>query len=159
MLLKISCFCATYKSSVSTGFTEQIMHILRILCYNGSLVIWTVVGLIIAKFKPLIFSMSGFTLSYTANMFILMILYDFNLFPAHCQSQSQSQSQSYFTTGGLPPNSSSWRQAPWDPRPDLFFQLNSCGNCPYVTSSLTRRWVYTSQYSYRRYCLPCRTLQ
>jgi hypothetical protein len=29
--------------------------------------------------------------------------------------------QSYFTTGGLPPISSSWRQAPWDPRPDLFF--------------------------------------
>jgi hypothetical protein len=28
------------------------------------------------------------------------------------QSQSQTQSQSYFTTGGLPPISSSWRQAP-----------------------------------------------
>jgi hypothetical protein len=26
----------------------------------------------------------------------------------------QSQSQSYFTTDGLPPISSSWRQAPWD---------------------------------------------
>jgi hypothetical protein len=26
--------------------------------------------------------------------------------------QSQSQSQSYFKTGGLPPISSSWRQAP-----------------------------------------------
>jgi hypothetical protein len=36
---------------------------LRILCYNGSLVIWTVVSLTTAKFKPLIFSMSGFTLS------------------------------------------------------------------------------------------------
>jgi hypothetical protein len=53
------------------------------------------------------------------------------------QSQSQSQSQSYFTTGGLPPISSSWRQAPWDPRPDFFFQLNSCGNSPYVASSLS----------------------
>jgi hypothetical protein len=31
--------------------------------------------------------------------------------------------------------------APWDPRPDIFFQVNSCGNSPYVTSSLTRRWV------------------
>jgi hypothetical protein len=29
-----------------------------------------------AKFKPLIFSMSGFTLSYTANMFILIIFYE-----------------------------------------------------------------------------------
>jgi hypothetical protein len=33
-------------------------------------------------------------------------------------SQSQSQSQSYFTTGGLPPISLSWRQAPWDSRPE-----------------------------------------
>jgi hypothetical protein len=31
------------------------------------------------KFKPLIFSMSGFALSFTANKFILMILYDFCL--------------------------------------------------------------------------------
>jgi hypothetical protein len=30
----------------------------------------------------LIFSISSFTLSYTANMFILMIPYDFGLFPA-----------------------------------------------------------------------------
>jgi hypothetical protein len=40
-----------HKASVSTGFTEQIMPILRILCYNGSLVTWTVVGLTTAKFK------------------------------------------------------------------------------------------------------------
>jgi hypothetical protein len=33
---------------------------------------------------------------------------------------NQSQSQSYFTTGGLPPVSSSWRQAPWDLRPLIF---------------------------------------
>jgi hypothetical protein len=32
-----------------------------------------------------------------------------------------SQSQSHFTTGGLPPISSSWRQAPRDPGPDIFF--------------------------------------
>jgi hypothetical protein len=32
-------------------------------------------------------------------------------------SQSQSQSQSYFTTDGLQPISSSWRQAPWASRP------------------------------------------
>jgi hypothetical protein len=49
-------FYTTHKSSVSTGFTEQFMPILRILCYNGSLVTWTVVGLTTAKFKPLIFS-------------------------------------------------------------------------------------------------------
>jgi hypothetical protein len=40
MLLKMSSFCTTHKSSVSTGFTEQIMPILRIVCYNGSLVTW-----------------------------------------------------------------------------------------------------------------------
>jgi hypothetical protein len=34
--------------------------------------------------------------------------------------KNQSQSQSYFTTGGLPPISSSWRQAPSDSHPDLF---------------------------------------
>jgi hypothetical protein len=38
-----------------------------------------------------------------------------------CQSRlsraDQSQSQSYFTTGDLPSITSSWRQAPWDPRP------------------------------------------
>jgi hypothetical protein len=64
-----------YKSSVSTGFAKQIMPNLRILCYNGSLVTWTVVIVIAAKFKPpLILSMCGFALSYTTNMFILMIL-------------------------------------------------------------------------------------
>jgi hypothetical protein len=30
--------CTTHKSPVGTGFTEQITPILRILCYNGSLV-------------------------------------------------------------------------------------------------------------------------
>jgi hypothetical protein len=34
------------------------------------------------QIKPLILSMSGFILSYTVNMFSLMILYDFCLLPA-----------------------------------------------------------------------------
>jgi hypothetical protein len=55
--------------------------------------------------------------------------------------QSQSQSHSYYRTGSLPPISSSCRQAPWDPRPEFFPQLNSCGNSPYVRTSLTRIWV------------------
>jgi hypothetical protein len=63
--------CTIYKSSVRTGFAK-IMSILRILCYNGSLVTWTVVSCTTSKFKPFIFSMFGFTLSYTANIFILM---------------------------------------------------------------------------------------
>jgi hypothetical protein len=35
-------------------------------------------------------------------------------------SANRGQSQSYFTTGGLPPISSSWCQAPWDPGPVFF---------------------------------------
>jgi hypothetical protein len=46
--------------------------------------------------------------------------------------------QSYFTTDGWQPISSSWRQAPWDPRPVFFFQPNTCGHSPFVTSTLTR---------------------
>jgi hypothetical protein len=34
---------------------------------------------------------------------------------------SKSLNQSYFTTGCLPPINSSWRKAPWGPRPDFFF--------------------------------------
>jgi hypothetical protein len=74
-----SFFCTIYKSSVSPGIAKQIMPIMRIFFYNGILVTWTVVSLTIAKFKPLLFSMSGFALSYTATMFILTILYDFCL--------------------------------------------------------------------------------
>jgi hypothetical protein len=65
-------------------FAKQIMPILRILCYNGSLVTWAVVSKTAAKFKPLIFSMYDFVLSNAANMFILKILCDFWLFPAQC---------------------------------------------------------------------------
>jgi hypothetical protein len=34
---------------------------------------------------------------------------------------TERQSQIYYTTGGLPPISSSWRQAPWDSRPVILF--------------------------------------
>jgi hypothetical protein len=53
------------------------------------------------------------------------------------------QSQSYFMTCGLAPINSSWRQAPRDSRPVtvFFFQLNTCVQSPYVTSSLARGWV------------------
>jgi hypothetical protein len=44
----------------------------------------------------------------------------------------QSQSRNYFTTGDLPPISSPWRQAPWETRPNIVFQMNTCGNSPYV---------------------------
>jgi hypothetical protein len=57
----------------------------------------------------------------------------------------QSQSQSYFTTDGLPPISLSRRQAPWDSGQN-FFQLNTRGHSPYVTSSLTIGWVCRLQF-------------
>jgi hypothetical protein len=46
------------------------------------LVSWTVVCLPAAKFKPLIFRVSGFALSNVANICIFMILFDFCLLPA-----------------------------------------------------------------------------
>jgi hypothetical protein len=54
----------------------RVDHVSLVLYYNGSLVASTVVSLTTAKLKHLIrvFSMSGFTLPYTANMFILMVL-------------------------------------------------------------------------------------
>jgi hypothetical protein len=78
-----SSFCTIYKSSVSPGLAKQIKPILSILCYNGSLVTLTVVSLTTAKFKPLIFSVFGFALSYAVNVFIRMSSYDFCLLPAH----------------------------------------------------------------------------
>jgi hypothetical protein len=61
--------CAVHTSSLCQyRLCKASMSILVILCYNGSLVTWRVVSLTAAKFKPLIFSMSGFTLFYAANM-------------------------------------------------------------------------------------------
>jgi hypothetical protein len=54
MLLKTIYFFTRYKSSVCTCFAKQIMPILHILFYNGSLVTWTIISLNIAKSKPLI---------------------------------------------------------------------------------------------------------
>jgi hypothetical protein len=51
------------------------MPILRVLCYNGSLVTWTVVSLTTTKFQPLAFSTSGLALPYSANMLVLMTYY------------------------------------------------------------------------------------
>jgi hypothetical protein len=58
-------------------------------------------------------------------------------------SRSQSQSRSYFTTSGLPPIIYLGVKS-FDTHDQRFPspQLNLCGNSPYVTSSLTRRWVY-----------------
>jgi hypothetical protein len=61
------------------------------------------------------------------------------------QRQSQSQSRSYFTTGGLPPISSSWRQTSWDSRPVIYFQLYTCCRSPYAISPLMRGCISNFQ--------------
>jgi hypothetical protein len=82
MLLKILSF-ALYTNPLSLqALAKQIMPVLRILCYNGSLVTSTIVRLTAAKFKPLIFSISRFAFSYIANMLILIILYNLCFLPA-----------------------------------------------------------------------------
>jgi hypothetical protein len=57
------------------------------------------------------------------------------------QLTPSKSSPSYFTTGSLPLVSSSWRQAPWESRPDFLFNWTLALNSPYVSSCLTRRWV------------------
>jgi hypothetical protein len=49
-------------------------------------------------------------------------------------------------TGGLPQISSSWRQVPWTPRPEFFFQLNPCGS--YLTGNVLRH-RYKAQMLFR----------
>jgi hypothetical protein len=49
--------------------------------YHGSLDTWTVVHMTVAKFKPLIFSVSGLALPNVTNIFIVMISDDFCLLP------------------------------------------------------------------------------
>jgi hypothetical protein len=120
-----SSFYNIYKSSVSPGSSKQIIPILFTLCYNGSLVNWTVVILTAAKFKPFIFSVSG------SRLFVLMVLYDLCLWPAQfcciiIYIWQVRQSQRYYTTGGLPPVSSSWRQATEAHDQSLFFSATEC---------------------------------
>jgi hypothetical protein len=52
-----------------------------------------------------------------------------------------NQSPSYFTTDGLSPISSSWRQIPSDPGPEFYSQMNTRGHSSYIISSLTTGWV------------------
>jgi hypothetical protein len=71
-----------YKVSFIQGSVQQILPYFSSSGYNGSLITLTVIRLISAKFKPFIFSVSGFVLSNIANMCILMIRNDLCLLPA-----------------------------------------------------------------------------
>jgi hypothetical protein len=95
------------------------MPILHILRYNGSLVTWMVVSLTTAKFKPLIFSVSGFWLCLKVRVTSRLAIY--------CQAVSLGDKplethDQYF-----------------------FFQLNTCFHSPSVTSSLMGGLVCRSQ--------------
>lgn len=81
MLLKILTFYKIQKTRDSPCFA--IISILFILGYNGTLDTSMVVSLTATKFMSLIFSVSGFTLSYVANMVILLVLYDLCLLPVY----------------------------------------------------------------------------
>jgi hypothetical protein len=48
--------------------------------------------------------------------------------PHGLAGQGQSQSQTYFRTDGLPSINSSWRQAAWDPRPEIFSREVCCNS-------------------------------
>jgi hypothetical protein len=69
-----------------------------------------------------------------------------HFFHTHAHKQTTRSTQSYFTTGGIPPISSSWCQAPWGSRPVtfFFFKWTHAVIVRYVTSSLRRRWVCLS---------------
>jgi hypothetical protein len=75
--------CTIYTRPLSAQ--AQYNRSCPIICnlrYNSSLDTWTVVPLTATKFKPLIFSVMGFAMSYIAAISIFMILYDFCLLPA-----------------------------------------------------------------------------
>jgi hypothetical protein len=67
---------------ISRGYMKHKRLRTTGLWYDGSLVTWTVVSLTAAKFKSLIFSMSGFSCYDVANICIFVLLYDLCLFPA-----------------------------------------------------------------------------
>jgi len=64
---------------ISPDIVQHAMPIL--VCTHGSLDIWTIIRLTATKFKSFMFSVLNFTFSYAANIRIIMILYDFRLFP------------------------------------------------------------------------------
>jgi hypothetical protein len=68
-------------SSAIPGFAQDRDSLLYTM-YNGSLAARTVLSMATAKIKPLIFSVSVFAFAYSANIFLLIILYELCLLPA-----------------------------------------------------------------------------
>jgi hypothetical protein len=128
------------------------MPILRILCYNGNLVTWTAVSLTTAELKPLVFSMSGFALSCTANAYILIFcmtsacclhssVIELYTYGRLSESESESLYDWQFTANQFVLVTSSLRLT----ASNFFSQMNSCYHSHYVTSTLKRGWVCRSQ--------------
>jgi hypothetical protein len=81
MLLKILP-CALYTSPLCQSRLPKADVYLTYLMLQRQLIHLNAVSSTAPKFKLLAFCMFGFALSYGANMFILMILYDLCLLPA-----------------------------------------------------------------------------
>jgi hypothetical protein len=73
----------TYTSSLSVQAQYSTSCLIISSSYYNSLVTWTAVWLSAAIFKPLIFPVSRFALSNVRNIRIVMVLYDFCLWPAY----------------------------------------------------------------------------
>jgi hypothetical protein len=84
--------------------------------------------------------MASKAVASSASVFKSLLHGDCLTIDAHSSNSRLKVSRNQSHIGGLPPISSSWRQVPWDPRPDLF-QLNICCYSPCVISSLTRGCV------------------
>jgi hypothetical protein len=66
----------TWPLSVQACSADYVLFQLKLrTSISESSVIWTIVSLTDAKFKPLIFPMLGFALPYIVNVWIIMILY------------------------------------------------------------------------------------
>jgi hypothetical protein len=52
------------------------------------------------------------------------------------------ETESHTQSHSLPPNQFVLAPSTLRPTTNIFFQLNTCGYSPYVTSSLTRGWVF-----------------
>jgi amino acid permease len=109
-------------SSFSNHIHTQIW--LRIICSAGWMplsknkkqnVSFTLAQLVHERCKLLLF-----VLHYLLYPYLWALNYIFNLVSLILKKSLKSEREIYFTTGGIPPISSSWRQAPWDHDQYLF---------------------------------------
>jgi hypothetical protein len=66
----------------------------------------------------------------------------------HDPHYTQLEVRNYFTNGGLPPISSSWRRVPCGSRPEICFQLHTCCRSPYITIPLRDNESISQEYTW-----------